>query len=266
MSVNLYSQLIQRIFEEKYRKSATEVPFERDDIIRTARSLELRLPKNVGDLIYSFRFRASMPSAIERTAPPGYRWLIELAGRGKYLFRLRRLEESQIVPNPQMAETKVPDSTPGVVALYALSDEQALLAKVRYNQLIDLFTGIVCYSLQNHLRTSVSGYGQVETDEIYVGVDRRGVHYTIPVQAKGGRDRLSVVQIEQDVAVCHTKFPELVCRPVGAQFMAGDLIPLFEFENTKAGVVIAAEKHYRLVPPEEVSVEDLRLYRSRLAE
>jgi hypothetical protein len=263
---NLYSRLVERIFEEKYRETATEVAFERDDIIRSARVLQLRLPKNVGDLIYSFRFRTAMPSAIEKTAPAGYRWLIELAGRGKYVFRLRRIEESDIVPNPKMSETKVPDATPGVVALYALSDEQALLAKVRYNQLIDLFTGVVCYSLQNHLRTSVSGYGQVETDEIYVGVDRRGIHYAIPVQAKGGRDRLSVVQIEQDIAVCLAKFPDLVCRPIGAQFMTGDLIALFEFEHTKAGVVIAAEKHYRLVPPEDFTVDDLRLYRSRLAE
>jgi hypothetical protein len=266
VSTNLYQQLIQRIFEERYSGSAAEVPFEREDIVRTAKTLRLRLPKNLGDLIYSFRFRTPMPPAVQNTAPPDYTWSIELAGRGKYRFRLRRAGETDITPNPQIALTKVPDATPGVVAMYALSDEQALLAKVRYNQLIDVFTGVVCYSLQNHLRTTVSGYGQVETDEIYVGIDRRGIHYVIPVQAKGGRDKLSVVQIEQDVAVCQAKFPELVCRPIGAQFMEADLIALFEFERTKTGVMIAAEKHYRLTPPEELTVADLRLYRSRLAE
>ena len=40
-----------------------------------------------------------------------------------------------------MAFTKVPDATPGVVSLYALGDEQALLARVRYNRLIDIFIG-----------------------------------------------------------------------------------------------------------------------------
>jgi hypothetical protein len=63
----------------------------------------------------------------------------------------------------------VPDATPGIVAKYSLNDEQALLAKVRYNRLIDIFTGVTCYSLQNHLRTTVAELGQVETDEIYVG-------------------------------------------------------------------------------------------------
>lgn len=43
--------------------------------------------------------------------------------------------------------------------------------------------------------------GGVETDEHYVGVDRQGIHYALPVQAKGGRDHLSVVQIEQDIGI-----------------------------------------------------------------
>ncbi len=67
---------------------------------------------------------------------------------------------------------------------------------------------------------------QVETDEIYVGVDKKGAHYVFPIQAKAGKDRLSVVQIEQDIAVCADKFPLLICRPVGAQFMQDDLIAL----------------------------------------
>lgn len=164
-----------------------------------------------------------------------------------------------------MAETKVPDSTPGVIAMYALSDEQALLAKLRYNRLIDIFTGVACYSLQSHLRTTVPGLGQVETDEIYIGVDKRGAHYVFPVQAKGGIDVLSIVQIEQDIALCAAKFPSLICRPIAAQFMEDDLIALFEFEEGKNGVAISSEKHYRLVPGEEVTPDDLKAYRGRPA-
>jgi len=103
----------------------------------------------------------------------------------------------------------------------------------------------------------------VETDEIYIGVDRRGSHYVFPVQAKGGRDKLGIVQVEQDFALCVDKFPSLICRPVAAQFMEADLIALFEFEANGNGTVISSEKHYRLVPPESVTAEDLRTYRSR---
>ena len=108
--------------------------------------------------------------------------------------------------------------------------------------------------------------GQVETDELYVGVDKKGVHYVIPVQAKGGKDKLSVVQIEQDIAVCATKFPSLISRPIGAQFTRNDVIALFEFEQNDRGVVVSSEKHYKLVPPDEVTEEDLRAYRERKAD
>lgn len=162
-----------------------------------------------------------------------------------------------------MSETKVPDSTPGVIAKYAFNDEQGLLAKLRYNRLIDIFTGVVCYSLQNHLRSFVPGIGQVETDEIYIGIDRRGMHYVFPVQAKGGKDKLSIVQIEQDFALCAHKFPALICRPIAAQFMQNNLVALFDFEQAENGLVRSSEKHYRFVPPEEVTETDLSAYRAR---
>ena len=155
----------------------------------------------------------------------------------------------------------MPDATPGIIAKYALTDEQSLLAKLRYNRLIDIFSAITCYSLQSHLKTSVAGMGGVETDELYVGVDRQGVQYALPVQAKGGRDHLSVVQIEQDMALCAEKFPLLICRPIAAQFMREDVIALFEFELTDEQVTVRDERHYRLVLPEELTAEELEQYR-----
>lgn len=132
--------------------------------------------------------------------------------------------------------------------------------------MIDIFTGVTCYSLQNHLRTTVPDMGQVETDEIYVGIDKKGAQYVFPIQAKGGTDKLSVVQIEQDLRVCAHKFPNLVCRAIGAQFMERDVIALFDFEDGEDGVAIDSEKHYRLVPPEEVTESDLYAYRKRTSE
>ena len=161
-----------------------------------------------------------------------------------------------------LSETKIPESTPGIISMYALDDEQALLAKVRYNRLIDIFTRIACYSLQSHLRTFVPKLGQVETDEVYIGVDRGGVHYVFPVQAKGGKDRLSIVQVKQDIGVCREKFPALVCRPIGAQFAADNVIVLFEFVEDGDEVRIASEKHYRLVSPNELTLADLEKYRT----
>ena len=72
------------------------------------------------------------------------------------------------------------------------------------------------------------------------------------------------MQIEQDFAVCVTKFPLLVCRPIAAQFMDEGVIALFEFESGENGVTISSEKHYKLVSPKEVTDTDLQNYRGRL--
>jgi hypothetical protein len=68
------------------------------------------------------------------------------------------------------------------------------------------------------------------------------------------------VQIEQDFGVCAHRFPGLICRPVAAQFMEADVIALLEFAQDDNGAGICCEKHYKLVPPEEVTEEDLRAY------
>jgi hypothetical protein len=261
---NVYTAIIEKIFASKFERGMREVDFERDEIANVAAALKVDLPKNLGDLIYSFRYRAALPDSIQEKAGEGETWIIRPAGRGKYRFVL--VKNRPIAPNENMAMTKVPDATPGVVAKYALSDEQALLAKVRYNRLVDIFTGVACYSLQNHLRTTAPNMGQVETDEIYIGVDKKGAHYVFPIQAKGGNDKLNIVQIEQDVAVCANKFPSLICRPIGAQFMAEGVIALFEFEEGDDGIAISSEKHYKLVPPEEVTDADLATYRERGAD
>lgn len=258
---NRYSQIIERIFLKYFKRGANEIPFERVDIIQAAENLSINLPKNIGDILYSFRYRAQLPESIAEKAPAGAEWIIRPAGRARYKFVLTT--KSSIVPSTMLAETKIPDATPGVISKYKLNDEQALLAKLRYNRLIDIFTGLTCYSLQNHLRTTVPGLGQVEMDEIYLGIDKRGVHYVLPVQAKGGKDKIGVVQIEQDFAVCKAKFPRLICRSIAAQFIEEELIALFECEQTGKGIRVTGEKHYRLVNPDELTNEELEAYRNR---
>ncbi|MFL6213476.1 MAG: DNA methyltransferase [Blastocatellia bacterium] len=261
-AANRYAQIIERIFFSHYTEGATEACFERGEIESVAQELSINLPKNLGDIVYSFRYRVALPESIRAKATEGRQWIIRPAGRSRYCFVLAA--EQDIMPAAMKAETKIPDATPGLVTMYSLDDEQALLAKLRYNRLIDVFTGITCYSLQNHLRTFLAGIGQVETDEIYIGVDKKGRHYIFPVQAKGHSDKLNVVQIEQDFALCASKFPDPICRPIGAQFMEGNLIALFEFESTPEGVKITEEEHYRLVTPDEVTPEVLRTYQERL--
>lgn len=256
-----YEQIIERIFMAHHEPGTEEFLFSRDEIIAQATELGIELPKNLGDVIYTFRYRAELPASILALAPKGKTWSIHPAGRGVYRFVAETPFDCS--PNPNLAEVKVPDATPGVIAMYALSDEQALLAKLRYNRLVDIFTGVTCYSLQSHLRTTVPRRGQIETDELYIGLDRRGAHYVFPIEAKGANEKIGHVQVMQDILLCRVKFPRLICRAIGAQFMADDLIALFEFEESEEHVRIVTEKHYRLVDPENLSPEELEAYRRR---
>lgn len=258
---NRYAAIIEKIFFSHYTSGIQSFEFVRKEIVEAATALDIVLPDNIGDILYSFRYRVELPQSILDTAEAGMEWIIEGAGRARYRFQLAKL--NRITPSGHLITVKVPDSTPEIIAAYALSDEQALLAKVRYNRLIDIFLGITAYSLQNHLRTSLKKIGQLEIDEVYVGLDRHGRQFIVPVQAKGGADMHGVVQTQQDIAYCKAQFPDLVCRAVSAQFMSDDRIAMFELALQDGEVKVVEEKHYRLVPAREIKGEDLALYNLR---
>jgi len=267
---NRYRQLLEHIFFDEsfgsFQKGITTIEFQREDLERAAGILSIKLPKNLSVVLYSQRYRSPLPRRILETQPAGMEWIIDGAGRARYRFSLVPI--NRILPNPSLRVVKVPDATPEIISAYALNDEQSLLAKVRYNRLIDVFLGVTASSLQNHMRTTVKGIGQIEIDEVYVALDRHGVQYVIPVQAKGGRDQLAVVQTKQDLACCAEKFPTLVCRSVSAQFIDMDdkktkKIAMFELAVEDGRVVIVEEKHYRLVPSAEISPDELRAYRNK---
>jgi hypothetical protein len=255
---NRYSQLIEDIFLQKYKDGDSKVNFQRIDLENTAQKLEMKLPKNLGDVIYSFKFRTKLPDAIIKKASKNKEWVIKNVGRALYAFE--QVTEARIVPDKMMLTTKIPDATPSIVGKYAFDDEQALLTKLRYNRLLDIFTGVTCYSLQNHLRTTVPGIGQVETDEIYVGIDKLGRQFVFPIQAKGGSDQIGVVQIEQDIRLCEHKYPELICRAIAAQFIDSNKISIFEFIMQHNEVKKVTERHYELVSAMDITDKELVLY------
>ncbi|KAF1694929.1 endonuclease [Pseudoxanthomonas koreensis] len=256
---NRYSAIIAEVFDRHYEEGKTRIAFERDEFEEIMAEKGMKRIKNPGDPIYSFKYRYPLPAAIVETAPEGYEWGIFGVGRAKYEFRL--VVPLDMTPRMSKLAIKIPDATPEIIGAYALGDEQALLAKVRYNRLIDVFLGVTASSLQNHLRTTVKEIGQIEIDELYVGIDRSGSQYVVPVQAKGGRDRHGRQQTEQDIACCRQKFPDLRCRPVSAQFMSNGRIAMFELAMQGDDIKVVAEEHYELVPAKSITKEDLMLYR-----
>lgn len=256
---NRYKVLIERIFFDHWEKGRKEFEFVRHEIKSKADQLKIELPDNVGDIPYSFRYRTPLPQSIIDTQPGGLEWIIEGAGRSRYRFKL--VPATRIKPREDLVRIAIPDATPEVIRAYALDDEQALLAIVRYNRLIDTFLGLTTYSLQNHLRTTVKNIGQIEIDELYIGLDKQGCHYIIPVQAKGGKDQIGVVQTTQDIRFVEQRFSGIRCRAVAAQFMEEGVVALFELTIQKNEVKVVEERHYKLVPADQLDAVAIREYK-----
>lgn len=256
------SQIVSAVFLDRYAEGKTSIPFSRQDLFDACEEHGIEPLKNMGDgALYSYRYRAKWPPAIQERQPEGKEWVILGRGIAQYEFRL--VSASNILPNQHLVATKVPEATPEIIKRYAFTDEQALLARIRYNRLVDMFFGITAYSLQNHLRTTVDAIGQIEIDEIYVGVDRYGRHFVIPAQAKVGNDKIGYAQLYQDLAYCVEKYPRLVCRALAAKFMSGGTIALFELTIDGDFVKIVQERHYDLVPEGNITEAELDDYNIR---
>lgn len=159
---NRYQAILVNIFLNHFKNEEKDFIFERTEIQAVAKKLKIVLPKNIGDVLYSQRYRAEWPEKIKATIPNGHDWLILPAGKGLYRFKLIR-GSSRVLPRQDAADIKVPDATPEIIAAYAQGDEQAVLARIRYNRLVDTFLGITAYSLQNHYRTSVDGWDRLRS-------------------------------------------------------------------------------------------------------
>ena len=256
--LNRYQALIERVFQSHWKKGRTEFDFLREELEAAAKALGFESVKNIGDVPYSFRYRNALPPSILETQHSGLEWVIVGTGKGRYRFKL--VKETRVVPRKDLVRIFIPDATPEIIRAYALDDEQALLAIVRYNRLIDTFLGLTTYSLQNHLRTTVEGIGQIEIDELYIGIDKHGCHYAIPVQAKGGKDQIGIVQTTQDITFVAQKFPGVRCRAIAAQFMDGGVVALFELTLQDDEIKVVQERHYKLVPAAEIDKDAIRAY------
>lgn len=218
-----YDQIIERVFRTLHEAvpGGTSLAFTLKDVKRVAVEMGLE-QENAPDIAYTYRTgRSALPKSI---LAHGH-WAIMGAGKGKYEFV--RLNRSPYVTIPDdLTIYRILDATPQVVLKYQGKDEQSLLARIRYNRLVDVFTSLTTYHLQSHLRTTVKGLGQVEMDDLYIGIDKVGNGYVIPVEAKAAsvHDQLGVVQITQMVRFAKKQFPDLQVRPIGVKVLGDTLV------------------------------------------
>lgn len=158
-----------------------------------------------------------------------------------------------IWPNPRIAKQIVYDAMPGLVRLYAERDQQALLAKIRYNRLVDLFTGLTCHSLQSHYRSFVGIMGEVVIDELYVGHNRMGKHFVVTVRTTDREYPIDLDLAKRDAALCKARFPDMDAICLVAQLLLPDLIALFRVDCQSHQAMLLSERHYLLLGADETA-------------
>jgi hypothetical protein len=265
---------MRRLFEENYTEGSLGFDWERKQLKVIAAYLGIEAPDNLGDNIYSIRHgRDDLPEEIRALAPPGKVWLLLPNGKSAYRFALA--DRATLEPDTSRRAIKIPDSTPQIVARYAQQDEQAVLARIRYCRLVDIFMGMASYQLQSHMRTTMAHFNgaQTELDEIYVGVDSHGTQFVIPIQAKAKNEKIGVVQIITDHFTRREKFPHMVARTLAAKIIRkerhegfGEILTIALIEgnvDANYNVTKIAEEHFQLVPASLISDDDLNHYRSR---
>jgi hypothetical protein len=126
-----YDQVIIKVFQgliTHYGTDSNRLPFTMVDIRNAAADLGLVI-QNFPDVTYTYRVgRSTLPAEIQAYG----NWAIEGAGKGKYAFVKLTRDHAYIQIPTDFEITPILDATPLIVLKYQKSDEQALLAQLRY--------------------------------------------------------------------------------------------------------------------------------------
>ena len=82
----IYRTVVLGLFEKHYKGKGDPFDFAQNEYDAICRVKGVPQIGNKPDLVYQYRFRRPLPPEIEAEQPKGRKWVIELAGKGKYRF------------------------------------------------------------------------------------------------------------------------------------------------------------------------------------
>jgi hypothetical protein len=248
----VYVPILVDIFQRKYQDGDEIVEFTLDEVRETAERLDIKI-RNPSDLIYRMKSRTKLPSEI---LDKGFK-IIKIVKKGVYQFQLG---ESTIVDLTRENVFQIQDTTPVAVRRFLeekLSeiDEQGLLTIIHYCDLLSHFTGLKIYRLKSHVRKSIVNIGQVEVDEVDIGIGLDSLETPIifPIEAKSASDPLNWTQIANQVNFSKQLFLNYVIRPIGIKVDYDSLLHIIEFtpEMEANKIKIKNSATYNLILSEE---------------
>ncbi len=228
MSRQIYDQAIAAVFERHYEEGAHYFEFEKDEFDEVLADLGLQV-RNIPDIVYTYRSRRPLPQSVRDKG----NWAIMGAGRGRYAFRLLKNPPFFEIAFGDYAPIDIYNAIPEVVEGFLRRDEQSLLTRILCNRLVDIFTSLTCFHLQNHYRSAVQDVGEVELDALYIGVDENGQLFVLPIEAKSQteNDRIGRAQISNMAKLVRQDFSDLGRRILAVKELGDNTIAMVELSD-----------------------------------
>lgn len=237
-----FPRLLEHAFFKHFRPGLDSFFVERNKLQALCNPLGLELPANLSDWIGAFRDYHAITPRIAKTAPANRRWVVRASGRNRCRFTLAPLPS--IRPSSNLLQIEIPDVTPDAVNQCCPQDESGLLIRLQYNGLVTTFVGITCSRFQE-----LHSQGHRQTADVYLALDHFGNRYVFPVQATSAKHGHRVVDIRRTSDLIAKRFPNHICRVLGAQFLSEDAISIYEFMESEHGLAVCKQAAYRLLSP-----------------
>jgi len=244
--ITRYDEVILTLFKRHHQSGVKRLIFEKDEIEDVCQELNIKV-RNIPDILYTYRVRRDLPNEISATG----HWAIESAGKSAYAFILLENPPRFEIQFQDYEPINIYNAIPEIVDGYLRRDEQSLLTKLIYNRLIDIFCELTCFHIQNHYRSFVNGIGEVELDAVYVGVNKSGNLFVIPIEAKSraDNDRIGRIQISQMAQLVKQDFPDSIYRILAVKELPDKTIGVVEFndKNNPDEIKILSVSRYKLI-------------------
>ena len=152
------------LMKNNFINSLTPISFERTDILEICAKEFGKAPKNLGDIIYSLRYRLDYLSTYDYLLEKDYTWTLLSTGIGKYelsplkKLRIPSLESEDII--------YIKDNTPKHIHELRPLNDQSLLMKIIQNDILNEFLQDDLVFLQAHHKVNLQNWGQAEIDGI----------------------------------------------------------------------------------------------------
>ena len=155
-----------------------------------------------------------------------------------------------------MAPVGILDNTPTVVGQLARDERELLLARLRFNRLLDNFLGISTFPV--HLLFDSPFYDSIgpEVEELHFGIAPFGDKCMVIVLSErwNGSPAISKLRASSEVPFKYSH--NMRVHFILAHQTGGNCLALIELDLSSQRSKVKAEKHYEFIKPDELNAHD----------